>query len=117
MPPNASPTRSTFYAYSDVLIEKGDHLRLQDIQLSYQLNKTEIKWLPMNHMRAYVYANNLNMMFSFSKFNALFKQKYDRATGQPLDRYNKQLPNEPFFTMNISSEGSSALCSCVYMSG
>lgn len=48
----------------------------------------------------YIYNNNLNFMFSLSKFNALFKQKYDRNTGQLLDRYNKQLPNEPFFTMN-----------------
>ena len=55
MVPNASPTRSTFYEYSDVLIEKGDHIRLQDIQLSYQLNKKEIRWLPMNQFRLYIY--------------------------------------------------------------
>lgn len=48
----------------------------------------------------YVYNNNLNVLFSFSKFNALFKQEFDPATGQRLERYNKQLPNEPFFTMN-----------------
>jgi outer membrane receptor protein involved in Fe transport len=48
----------------------------------------------------YVYGKNLNIMFSFSKFNSLFKQEFDRVTGQKLDRYNRQLPNEPFFTMN-----------------
>ncbi|THU40848.1 SusC/RagA family TonB-linked outer membrane protein [Niastella caeni] len=61
--PVTDATSSSFYAYSDVLIEKGDHLRLQDIQLSYQLNKNEIKWLPMNQFRIYVYANNLGILW------------------------------------------------------
>ena len=60
---NASATRSTFYKYSDVLIEKGDHIRLQDVQLSYTLNKNNIKWLPMNQFRVYVYANNLGILW------------------------------------------------------
>jgi TonB-linked SusC/RagA family outer membrane protein len=60
---NATIHRSTFYEYSDVLIEKGDHIRLQDIQLSYQLNKSEKKWLPMNQVRIYVYANNLGIIW------------------------------------------------------
>ena len=34
-----------------------------------------------------------------SKFNSLYKLKYD-ANGNVLDRYNQQLPNEPFFTAN-----------------
>jgi TonB-linked SusC/RagA family outer membrane protein len=60
---NASSSRSSFYAYSDVLVEKGDHIRLQDIQLSYQLNKNEIRWLPMNQFRVYMYANNLGILW------------------------------------------------------
>jgi hypothetical protein len=63
MPANANANRNTFYTYSDVLIEKGDHIRLQDIQLSYQLNKNENKWLPMNYLRIYVYANNLGILW------------------------------------------------------
>jgi outer membrane receptor protein involved in Fe transport len=49
----------------------------------------------------YVYDNRLNALFNFSKFNSLFKQKYDNK-GNPHDLYNLQLPNEPFFTMNGS---------------
>jgi hypothetical protein len=60
---NASSIRSTFYAYSDVLIERGDHIRLQDIQLSYQLNKNDVRWLPMNQFRFYVYANNMGILW------------------------------------------------------
>lgn len=51
----------------------------------------------------YIYNNNLNAMFSFSKFNSLFKQEFDPETGLRLDSYyNKQLPNEPYFTMNAN---------------
>lgn len=32
------PNRGEFYAYSEVLVEKGDHIRLQDISLSYNLS-------------------------------------------------------------------------------
>jgi TonB-linked SusC/RagA family outer membrane protein len=64
---NATLHRSNFYKYSDVLIEKGDHIRLQDVQLSYQLNKNEKKWLPMNQVRIYVYANNLGILWRANK--------------------------------------------------
>jgi outer membrane cobalamin receptor len=47
----------------------------------------------------YIYNNKLNFIFTFSKFNSLLK-----GTGSTADRlsgyYNKQIPNEPFFTMN-----------------
>ncbi len=60
---NSGASRSTFYKYSDVLIEKGDHIRLQDIQLSYQMDKNNTKWLPMNQLRVYIYANNLGILW------------------------------------------------------
>lgn len=53
---------------------------------------------------AYIYNNNLNVNLNFSKFKSLYKQKYDPATGGVLDKYNKQLPNEPFFTVNTSAQ-------------
>ncbi|OQP56098.1 hypothetical protein A4H97_20230 [Niastella yeongjuensis] len=58
-----SLNRSSFYSYSDILIEKGDHIRLQDVQLSYQLNKSEMRWLPVNQFRVYVYTNNLGILW------------------------------------------------------
>jgi len=60
---NETAYRSNFYAYSDILIEKGDHIRLQDIQLSYLLNRNEMKWLPVNQFRVYVYTNNLGILW------------------------------------------------------
>jgi outer membrane receptor for ferrienterochelin and colicin len=49
----------------------------------------------------YSYGNKLHALFNFSKFNSLFKLKTDEK-GRPHDLYNRQLPNEPFFTMNGS---------------
>src|SRR5690606_1425160 len=49
----------------------------------------------------YIYDNKLNMLFNLSKFNSLFKQALD-DNGRANDFYNKQIPNEPFFTMNGS---------------
>jgi len=65
---NTTANQSHFYKYSDVLIEKGDHIRLQDIQLSYQLNKNEKKWLPMNQLRIYLYANNLGILWKANNY-------------------------------------------------
>lgn len=64
---NTSAHRSTFYKFSDVLVEKGDHVRLQDIQLSYQMNRNEKKWLPIKQFRVYVYANNLGILWKANK--------------------------------------------------
>lgn len=49
----------------------------------------------------YVYDNKLNALFNFSRFNSLFKQALDNQ-GNPHAFYDRQLPNEPFFTVNGS---------------
>ncbi|MCD0487482.1 TonB-dependent receptor [Pedobacter sp. MC2016-14] len=49
----------------------------------------------------YVFNNKLNAVFNFSKFNALYKRKYD-GNGKPDERHNLQIPNEPFFTINAN---------------
>lgn len=60
----ADQASQTVYAYSDVLVEKGDHIRLQDIQLSYDFvkNRNERKQ-PFIAFRLYVYANNLGIIW------------------------------------------------------
>lgn len=47
----------------------------------------------------YNYGRNLSVLLSMSRFNSLYKIKYDQH-GSQLERYNQQLPNEPFFTAN-----------------
>lgn len=55
--------RDFLYTYSDILVEKGDHLRLQDIQLNYQLNKNKFKRLPFSSISLYLYAANLGIIW------------------------------------------------------
>jgi TonB-linked SusC/RagA family outer membrane protein len=59
--------RDWFYTYSDVLVEKGDHIRLQDIQLNYEFNKNNFRKLPVQSFRLYVYANNLGILWRANK--------------------------------------------------
>jgi len=47
----------------------------------------------------YSYNNRFFAGMNLSKFNSLYKDKYD-ANGNILVHYNKQLPNEPYFTIN-----------------
>jgi TonB-linked SusC/RagA family outer membrane protein len=59
----ADPNRDNFYQNSEILIERGDHFRLQDIQLGYTLVRTERSKLPVQSIRFYLYANNLGIIW------------------------------------------------------
>jgi TonB-linked SusC/RagA family outer membrane protein len=64
-PNNAN--RNLFYQNSEVLIEKGDHIRLQNINISYQLDKSEWRKLPFSNVQIYLYANNLGLLWKANK--------------------------------------------------
>lgn len=64
-PANAS--RDIFYQRSEVLVEKGDHIRLQDIQLSYQFNKAKIGKLAFKQLQFYCYINNIGILWRANK--------------------------------------------------
>ena len=59
--------RNNFYHGSEVLIEKADHIRLQDISLSYDLEQLNMKKFPFTHLGIYVYANNLGILWRANK--------------------------------------------------
>ena len=52
-------SRDNLYLNSEILVNKGDHLRLQDIQLSYNLPGR----LKLRNMSFYLYANNLGILW------------------------------------------------------
>jgi len=52
-----------YYSNSQVLIEKGDHIRLQDVNLSYDLNSYSLKRLSIKSMRFFAYANNIGILW------------------------------------------------------
>lgn len=72
-----------------------------DIQVTKYVNLGRTQSRGFEGEVIYVYDNRLNALINFSKFNTLFKQKFDQK-GNPHDLYNLQLPNEPFFIMNGS---------------
>jgi hypothetical protein len=61
--PSLLSGRDNMYQASEILVEKGDHIRLQDIQLSYDLNRQQVKKLPVQNIRFYVYASNLGILW------------------------------------------------------
>ena len=51
---------------------------------------------------AYNFSNRLNVLVNLSKFKSVFNLKYDQNGREYEGRYNVQIPNEPFFTINGS---------------
>jgi TonB-linked SusC/RagA family outer membrane protein len=61
--PPYNTNRDAFYQYSSVLIDKGDHIRLQDITLSYDIDKTVWRGMPFTHVQVYSYLNNVGILW------------------------------------------------------
>ena len=54
--------RNDFYKYSSVLVERGDHIRLQDIRLSYAIPQRKAK--PMfRTLDCYLYVTNIGLLW------------------------------------------------------
>lgn len=63
MPASPDYSREFVYNSSSVLVEKGDHIRLQDIHFGYQFNKAKNHWLPFNGLSVYGYINNMGIIW------------------------------------------------------
>ncbi|MGN6268172.1 MAG: SusC/RagA family TonB-linked outer membrane protein [Ginsengibacter sp.] len=69
MPASPDNSRDLVYSNSSVLVEKGDHIRLQDINLSYRFNKANNHWLPFNSLSVYGYINNIGILWRANHYN------------------------------------------------
>lgn len=58
--------RDAFFKGSEVLVEKGDHIRLQDIQLGYTFRLRDNTGI-FSTLRLYAYANNLGIIWRANK--------------------------------------------------
>lgn len=56
--------RDRFYTYSSQLVERGDHIRLNDIKLSYSFKQTNKKMLGISNLQCFVYMNNLGLIWT-----------------------------------------------------
>ncbi|MFY1045958.1 SusC/RagA family TonB-linked outer membrane protein [Chryseobacterium sp. GP-SGM7] len=59
--------RDAFYAGSAALIEKGDHIRLQYINLGYEINKKQWQQMPLKALQLYANISNLGILWQESK--------------------------------------------------
>jgi hypothetical protein len=64
------------------MVEKGDHIRLRDIRLDYELNKTKIKSLPFNNISIWTVADNLNAILLSANKNGI-DPEFDNIAPMP----------------------------------
>nr|MBC7614262.1 SusC/RagA family TonB-linked outer membrane protein [Pseudopedobacter sp.] len=67
IPATGSPQRDQFYLFSSALVERGDHIRFQDINLNYQLKtKTQSR---IKEASVYLYLSNLGIIWKAGESN------------------------------------------------
>ncbi|PSL02258.1 SusC/RagA family TonB-linked outer membrane protein [Cecembia rubra] len=59
--------RQFLHTYSEAFVERGDHIRFQDIRLGYRLENKKSRNLPFKSGEIYAYANNLGILWKASK--------------------------------------------------
>ncbi|MES2573919.1 MAG: TonB-dependent receptor plug domain-containing protein [Bacteroidota bacterium] len=74
-----------------------------DIQTTRYVNLGRTQALGFEAEIIYIYNNRLNTSLNFSKFNNIFKQKFDE-NGKRHAYFGLQVPNEPFFTVNANCQ-------------
>ncbi|WP_461791543.1 SusC/RagA family TonB-linked outer membrane protein [Pedobacter sp.] len=60
-------TRDTFYNRSEAVVQRGDHIRLQDINLSYAFTNNNLKRLGIKQLNLTLYARNLGVVWRANK--------------------------------------------------
>lgn len=68
-PLRANANRELIYELSEQLVERGDHIRLQDIRLSYSLDRMSYPWLPFRNAEVYSYASNLGILWKKTAYD------------------------------------------------
>lgn len=63
----ASSIRDEFYLNSEVMVEKGDHVRFQDIRIGYDFSNSQLGRRNIKSFQVFVYANNLGIIWSANK--------------------------------------------------
>ncbi|WP_169304373.1 SusC/RagA family TonB-linked outer membrane protein [Pedobacter frigoris] len=59
--------RNSFYQLSEILVEPGDHIRLQDVRLGYELNAQALKAIGLASLNVFGFANNIGIIWRKNK--------------------------------------------------
>lgn len=63
----SNSARDAFYLGSEVLVEKGDHIRLQYINLNYSFSKEVLQTLKLKNLQLYCNINNIGILWRANK--------------------------------------------------
>lgn len=66
-PGRVDAAKTQFYLSSSAIVAKGDHIRLQDVRLSYQWPKLIGSKALVESLETYLYANNLGVIWKSAK--------------------------------------------------
>lgn len=58
--------RDAIYQYSDVLVQKGDHIRFQDFRFGYTIR--EKRGLPFSNLNLFAYVNNIGIIWRANQY-------------------------------------------------
>lgn len=63
----ANNIRDAFYNSSETLIDKADNIKLQYIDLTYDIDRSTLKKIPLQHLQLYINAGNLGILWRANK--------------------------------------------------
>ncbi|WP_257657885.1 SusC/RagA family TonB-linked outer membrane protein [Parapedobacter lycopersici] len=63
MPETANPARDLFYANTGAFVERGDHIRLQDVNLTYSLPERLAQVAHVKALDVYLFMENLGVLW------------------------------------------------------
>lgn len=69
LPTSENLNRHNFYQFAEVHAEKGDHVRLQDINFSYNLSRKTTNKISFSNLQVYLYVNNVGVLWKSTKTN------------------------------------------------
>jgi hypothetical protein len=89
---NYNPYRDVFYSSSQALVDKGDHIRLQDLTLNYDFKKLGVFKNVFSKINIYGYMNNIGI---------IWKANHD---GLDPDLYGASLPSPRSYSFGIKAD-------------
>jgi len=63
----ANPLRDQLYLFSQILVDKADNIRLEDIRIDYTLDRSIWRQLPFRQVKLYIYTSNLGILWKANK--------------------------------------------------
>lgn len=81
-------SRDAFYSGSEVLVEKGDHVRLQYVNLSYELSPNKWVGIPLSSFRLYCSVSNIGILWRENKQHLDPDYSWGVNTLKPVTAYS-----------------------------